>query len=93
MQKSEDMKTSPIDNHSKCPPIVYKSCLKVHYSENINLKCTCKMARMENGFMVVYTFNEAKMNLPEWIANCDNEAYLKGLWATFESCQCGKVAR
>lgn len=74
--------------HHPMKPNAYKSALQAKYSGKINLACTCKLARIESDGIKHYTFNQAKVNLEDWIATCDNEKYCKNLFETFQKCQC-----
>ncbi len=69
-------------------PNVYCAALKTMYASKINPTCTCKLARVEDYGLIHYSFNQAKMNLDKWLAECENEAYCKELFETFQKCKC-----
>jgi len=76
------------DVNEKIPLDVYKTILKTQYAGKINLACTCKLARFEEGQLKKYTFNQAYQVLQSWIDECENEVCLKEWFDTFEKCKC-----
>lgn len=67
--------------------IVYRSIL-TSQKYPINLACTCKLAKLENGVLVVYTFNQILDKLPDFIKDWDNEDAVKELFETLKTCEC-----